>query len=58
MKSVNANVEDSSKSKNVFDLNNITGSVQITKDLSLQPFRNVTVSGLLKGPVKRSAYFK
>ena len=58
MKSVNANVEDSSKSKIVFDLNNITGSVQITKDLSLQPFENVTVSGLLKGPVKRSAYFK
>ena len=58
MKSVNANVEDSSESKNVFDLNNVTGSVQITKDLSLQPFENVTVSGLLKGPVKRSAYFK
>ena len=58
MKSVNANVEDSSESKNVFDLNNVTGSVQITKDLSLQPFENVTVSGLLKGPVKCSAYFK
>ena len=58
MKSVDANVEDSSESKNVFDLNNVTGSVQITKDLSLQPFENVTVSGLLKGPVKRSAYFK
>ena len=58
MKSVNANVEDSSKSEIVFDLNNVTGSVQITKDLSLQPFENVTVSGLLKGPVKCSAYFK
>ena len=58
MKSVNANIEDSNESKNVFDLNNITGSVQITKDLSLQPFENVTVSGLLKGPVKHSAYFK
>ena len=32
--------------------------MQITKDLSLQPFENVTVSGLLKGPVKHSAYFK
>ena len=32
--------------------------MQITKDLSLQPFENVTVSGLLKGPVKRSAYFQ
>ena len=58
MKSVNANVKDSNESKNVFDLNNITGSVQITKDLSLQPFENVTVAGLLKGPVKHSAYFK
>ena len=58
MKSANANVEDSNESKNVFDLDNITGSVQITKDLSLQPFENVTISGLLKGLVKRSAYFK
>ena len=58
MKSVNTNVDDSVESKNVFDLDNITGSVQITKDLLLQPFENVTISGLLKGPVKRSAYFK
>ena len=58
MKSANANVEDSAESKNVFDLDNITGSVQITKDLLLQPFENVTISGLLKGPVKCSAYFK
>ena len=58
MKSTNANVEDSAESKNVFDLDNITSSVQITKDLLLQPFENVTISGLLKGPVKRSVYFK
>ena len=58
MKSANANVEDSAESKNVFDLDNVTGLVQITKDLQLQPFENVTISGLLKGPVKCSAYFK
>ena len=58
MKSANANVEDSADFKNVFDLDNVTGLVQITKDLQLQPFENVTISGLLKGPVKCSAYFK
>ena len=58
MKSANANVEDSAESKNVFDLDNVTGLVQITKDLQLQPFENVTISGLLKGPAKHSAYFK
>ena len=58
MKGANANVEDSEESKNVFDLDNVTGSVQITKDLSLLPFENVTISGLLKGPVKCSTYFK
>ena len=58
MKSANANVEDSAESKNVFDLDNVTGLVQITKDLQLQPFENVTISGFLKGPVKCSAYFK
>ena len=58
MKSANANIKDSEESKNVFDLDNVKGSVQITKDLSLQPFKDVTISGLLKGPVKWSAYFK
>ena len=58
MKSANANVEDSAESKNVFDLDNVSGSVCVTKDLALQPFESVTISGLLKGPVKRSAYFK
>ena len=58
MKSANANVEGSEEPKNVFDLDNVTGLVQITKDLQLQPFENVTISGLLKGPVKCSAYFK
>ena len=58
MKSTNVNVGDSEESKNVFDLDNVTGSVQITKDLPLLPFKNVTISGILKGPVKQSAYFK
>ena len=58
MKSASINVEDSKESSDVFDLDNVKGSVQITKDLSLLPFENVTISGLLKGPVKCSAYFK
>ena len=58
MKSANTNVEGFEESKNVFNLDNVTGSVQITKDLLLQPFESVTISGLLKGPVKCSAYFK
>ena len=30
-----ANVEDSAESKNVFDLDNVSGSVCVTKDLAL-----------------------
>ena len=58
MKSANVNVEDPEGSTNVFDLDNVSGTVCITKDLKLRPFEDVTVSGLLKGPVKRSAYYK
>ena len=57
MKSANANV-DSEESSQIFDLNRVEGSVQITKDLPLLPFKNVTISGLLKGAVKCSAYHK
>ena len=35
MKSANADVQDSAESKNVFDLDNISGSVCVTKDLAL-----------------------
>ena len=58
MKGANVNVEDLEGSTSVFDLDNVSGSVCVTKDLTLEPFENVTISGLLKGPVKRSAYYK
>ena len=44
--------------KPVIDLNEITGNVHLTHNLSLGPFKSVTISGLLKGPVKNSAYYK
>ena len=34
------------------------GSVCLTKEISLEPFEDVTSSGLLKGPVKCSAFSK
>ena len=40
------------------DLNEINGSVHLTHNLNLGPFESVTISGLLKGPVKQSAYYK
>ena len=58
MKSANANLEDSDESHDVFDLDNVTGSVYLTKNLTLSPFKDVTFKGLLKGPVKKSAYYK
>ena len=58
MKGANVNVKDSKESANVFDLDNVSGSVCVTKDLALEPFKNVTISGLLKGPVKCSVYYK
>ena len=44
--------------KPVIDLNEITGNVHLTHNLSLGPFESATISGLLKGPVKNSAYYK
>ena len=44
--------------KLIIDLDEITGSVHLTHNLSLGPFETATVSGLLKGPVKNSAYYK
>ena len=44
--------------KPIIDLDEITGSVHLTPNLSLGPFETATVSGLLKGPVKNSAYYK
>ena len=58
MASVNASMEDSEESKHTFDLDQIAGLVHLTKDVELEPFENVTLSGLLKDPVKHSAYFK
>ena len=58
MKSSNAKADDSNESKHTFDLPQVNGSVPLTQDLSLLPFEDVTLKGLLKGLVKYSAYFK
>ena len=42
----------------IIDLDEITGNVHLTHNLSLGPFESATISGLLKGPVKNSAYYK
>ena len=39
-------------------MDEITGNVHLTHSLSLGPFESATISGLLKGPVKNSAYYK
>ena len=44
--------------KPVIDLDEITGNVHLTHNLSLGPFESATISGLLKGPVKNNAYYK
>ena len=44
--------------KPIIDLNEITGNAHLTHNLSLGPFESATISGLLKGPVKSSAYYK
>ena len=44
--------------KPVIDLDEINGNVHLTHNLSLGPFESATISGLLKGPVKNSAYYK
>ena len=58
MASANADAIDPDKSKQVFNLDQVTGSVCLTKEISLEPFEDVTISGLLKGPIKCSAYNK
>ena len=58
MASANADAIDPDKSKQVFNLDQVTGSVCLTKEISLEPFEDVTLSGLLKGPIKCSAYSK
>ena len=42
----------------IIDLKEITGNVHLTHNLSLGPFESATISGLLKGPVKSSAFYK
>ena len=41
-----------------FKLDDVCGSVHTTQKVTLGPFENITVSGILKGPVKSSAYHK
>ena len=58
MASANADAINPDESKQVFNLDQVTGSVCLTKEISLEPFEDVTISGLLKGPIKCSAYNK
>ena len=44
--------------KSEFNLDEIWGSVHLTQNLSLGPFKKATISGLLKGHVKNSSYYK
>ena len=57
MKSANAKADDSNESKHTFDLAQVNGSVHLTQDLSLLPFEDVTLKGLLKGHVKMQWLF-
>ena len=41
-----------------FKLDDVRGSVHTTQKMMLGPFESITVSGILKGPVKNSAYHK
>ena len=41
-----------------FQLDEIKGAVHTTQKLTLGPFENATVTGILKGPVKNSSYHK
>ena len=41
-----------------FKLDEIKGAVHTTQKLTLGPFENATVTGILKGPVKNSSYYK
>ena len=42
----------------VINLEEINGTIHLTHNLSLGPFETATIPGLLKGPVKDSAYYK
>ena len=55
---MNSMVVDKESVENSFKLDEINGSVHTTQKLSLGPFENATVTGILKGPVKSSAYHK
>ena len=44
--------------KQKFKLDDVRGSVHTTQKMMLGPFESITVSGILKGPVKNSAYHK
>ena len=41
-----------------FKLDDVRGSVHMTQKMMLGPFESITVSGILKGPVKNSVYHK
>ena len=55
---MNSMIVDKESVENSFKLDEINGSVHTTQKLSLGPFENATVTGILKGPVKSSAYHK
>ena len=42
----------------IIDLNEVNGTIHLMHNLSLGPFETATISGLLKGPVKESTYYK
>ena len=44
--------------ENSFSPDDIGGTVHTTQKLTLGPFENATVAGILKGPIKSSAYHK
>ena len=58
MASANAQDTGSKEPKEIFSLDQVKGSVHLTKEVELEPFENVTLSGLLKGPEKQSVYCK
>ena len=44
--------------KSGFNLDEIQGSVHLTQNVTLGPYENAIISGLLKGPIKSSSYYK
>ena len=57
MAGANATTGDS-ENKATFSLDEINGSAFLTQDVEVEPFGHEAVSCILKGPVKKSAYFK